>query len=182
MLRSLLIATFCFAALPTASADVARYRCTGPTTGPIRIISDGNTCRGFVAGTKQHLFSRMASGTVLASKDGKTVILVEDYLPGTVDTKRKVVTTNIDSEAIDNPTVLQIWRDGVRVAFYDIARLAGDVTTLQRSISHVRWIAELPTDLDGARFSIVTTSNRRITFDTKTGKIVDEQDVAAKRP
>ncbi len=128
------------------------------------------------------MFSRMASGTVLASKDGKTVILVEDYLSGTVDARRKVVTTDIDSEAIDNPTVLQIWRDGVRVAFYDIARLARDVTTLQRSISHVRWVAELPTDLDGARFSIVTTSNRRVTFDTRTGKIVDEQDGAAKRP
>ena len=120
-----------------ASADFNHYTCAGPKTGPVRVIVDDNACRGFVVGTTQHLFSRMTSGTLLASKDGKTVVLIEDYLSGLIDTRRKIIETDIDTERIENPTVLQIWRDGVRVGFFDIARLTKDVTKLHQSTSHV---------------------------------------------
>lgn len=180
--RSLLLAVAILSAA-RAHADAVRYRCNGPATGPVRVITDDtHVCRGFTINKKQTLFSRLASGTLLTSRDGKTVVLIEDYLSGSVDTKRKIVETDIDSEVIENPTVLQIWHDGHRVAFFDIARLTKDVTKLEQSISHVRWVAELPPTVDGAQFTLVTTSGRKITFDAKKGTIVDETDVPTKRP
>ncbi len=181
MSRLLVIAGLLFSLHASARADFVRYHCHGPTSGSIRVIAD-DACRGFFAGKKQHMFSRIVSGTLLASKDGKTVVLIEDYLSGSVDAKRKVVTADIDSEQIDNPTVVQIWRDGARVAFYDIARLAKDVTKLEESTSHVQWVAALPTSVDGPTFTLTTTSGRRITFDAKTGAITGEEDAPAKRP
>ncbi len=173
--RSLLLAGLCLVSLHTtrASADIVRYRCTGPTAGPVRVVVEDTTCRGFTVGGKQQLFSRMASGTLLASQDGKTVVLIEDHLSGVVSGASIVI--DLDREKIINPVVVQIWREGTRVAAYDVARLVNNVKKVASSVSHVRWVASLPADVDGAQFAIVTTSGRSITFDTKTGAITDER-------
>ena len=182
LLRSLLVSLFL---LPTslAAADFDASRCTGPTAGNVRVITDsddGKACVGFVAGGKEVRFSRMISGTLIASKDGKTIAMVEDYLSGHLEGGKIVAL--VGGEQIVNPTVLQIWHDGKRRGMYDIARLLKDVTKVEQSVSHVRWVATLPASVDG-RFALVTTSGREIMFDGKTGKIVDERDVPVpKRP
>ena len=175
--RSLLLAGLCLVSLHAAraSADLVRYRCTGPTTGSVRVVVEDGTCRGFTVSGKQQLFARMVSGTLLASQDGKTVVLIEDYLSATVDGTS--IVTDIDRKRIVNPVVVQIWRNGTRVGAHDIARLVRDVTKVEQSISHVRWVASLPANVDGAQFTLVTTSGRRITFDSKTGAIIEERAV-----
>ena len=176
LLRSFLVSLFL---LPTslAAADSDASRCTGPTKGPVRVIRDepdGNACVGFVAAGKEHHFSRMISGTLLVSKDTKTVVAIEDYLPANLENKE--IVAFVDGEKIANPRVLQIWYGGKRVRQYDVNRLVKDATKVEESISHVRWVAQLPTSIE-ATFKLITTSGREITFDSKTGEILTELQV-----
>jgi hypothetical protein len=157
----------------TAYADFSHYLCTGPTTGDVRAISDDSACRGFRIGKREVLFSRIASGHLLVSKDGHTAVMIEDYLPGRIH--GKTVEAEYDLDTITNPTVHVVYRDGKRVACHDIAKLAGDVTKLSESISHVKWIATMPDVLDNKRFQITTTSKRELVFDTVTGALVEER-------
>jgi hypothetical protein len=49
MFRSLLI-SLCLVSASHAMADTVAYRCTGPTTGAVRVLDhDGDACLGFVA-------------------------------------------------------------------------------------------------------------------------------------
>ena len=164
LLRSFLVSLFL---LPTslAAADSDASRCTGPTKGTVRVIldtSDGNACVGFVAAGKEHHFSRMIRSSV-GLQVSKAVAFV-------------------DGEKIANPRVLQIWHGGKRVRQYDVNRLVKDTTKVEESISHVRWVAQLPTSIE-ATFKLITTSGREITFDSKTGEILTELQVPVpKRP
>jgi hypothetical protein len=142
----------------------------------VHVIGDGDVCRGFRIGKREILFSRFASGHLLVSRDGHTVVMLEDYLPGRVE--NGTVEALYDLDTITNPTVLVVYRDGKRVAFYDIAKLAHDVTKLARSISHVRWVAAMPDVLDNHQFQITTTSKRELVFDTVTGALVEQRDAA----
>jgi hypothetical protein len=176
LLRSFLVSLFL---LPSslAAADSEAYRCTGPTTGPVRVIAgseDGNGCLGFVDGGKEHRFSRMISGTLLVASDGKTIVMIEDYL--SANRAGGAIVALVGGEQIVNPVVLQIWHDGKRRGMYDVARLVKDVSKVEESISHVRWVAKLPSSI-GATFTFVTTSGRELTFDSKTGNLVGERDV-----
>lgn len=174
LLRSVLV-SLCLLPGSFAAADLVAVRCNGPRTGNVRVITDdGSACRGFSTAGKEYRFARFVSGTLLVSKDDRTIVLVEDYLLGSVEGSAIVAT--VDGERIVNPTVVQIWRDGKRVGMYDIARLVKDVRKVESTISHVRWVAQLSTSVD-AQISLVTTSGRAITFDSKTGKLVDETDV-----
>ncbi len=182
LLRSLLVSLLL---LPTslAAADFDASRCTGPTAGSVRVIADtadGHACTGFIATGKTVRFSRMISGTLLVSKDSKTIAMIEDYLPANLEGGASVAL--VGGEKITNPTVVQIWRDGKRVGMYDVARLVKDVNKVSESISHVRWVMQLPKTFDGT-LTLTTTSGREITFDGTSGKIVDERDVPVpKRP
>ncbi len=174
LLRSLLV-SLCLLPTSLAAADLVATRCNGPRAGNVRVITDdGSACRGFSTAGKEHRFARFVSGTLLVSKDDRTIVLVEDYLLGSVEGSAIVAT--VDGERIINPTVVQIWRDGNRVATYDIAHLVKDVKKVRETISHVRWVAQLPTSVDD-RFTLITTSGRELTFDAKSGKLVDETDV-----
>lgn len=176
MLRLFLLCSLASSSL--AAADDTAYRCTGPTSGPVRVIPDsGGGCRGFTVAKKSQYFTRMTSGTLLASTDGRTVVLVEDYLSANVE--KGTVIALVDAEQIINPVVLQIWRDGKRVAYYDIKRLVQDVHKVRESISHVDWVDTMPAVIE-AKFTLVTTTGRELTFDGATGKIVDERAVTPK--
>lgn len=176
MLRLVLLCSLASSSL--AAADDVASRCTGPTSGPVRAIPDPEGgCRGFTAGKKSEYFTRLVSGTVLASADGRTVVAIEDYLSANVE--GQAVVALVGGEQIINPVVLQIWRDGKRVGRYDIKRLVQDVHKVRESISHVAWVATMPTSIE-ARFTLVTTTGRELVFDSATGKIIDERAVPVK--
>lgn len=156
-----------------ARADSVGARCTTPAKSSVTVIEQGSTCRGFIHGKQFVLFDRMVSGTVLSSTDGRTVVVIEDYLPANIE--KKQVVALIGWETIVNPSVMWVYRDGGRMAVYDIERLVKDVTKLQESISHVDWVGALPTSLDGKTFTLTTTSGRTIVFETATGTIRSEE-------
>lgn len=177
MIRALL-ACLCLGSSSLAAADIAGVHCMGPKSGPVRVLEDDDgACRGFSIAGKEQYFTRMASGTLLVSKDSRTIVLVEDYVHGSID--GSAIVTLVGNERIVNPTVVYIWRDGKRMGMYDVARLVKDVQKVSSSISHVDWVAQLPKTVDGPKFSLTTTSGREITFDVKSGNIVDERDVPA---
>jgi hypothetical protein len=174
-LVTLLVSTLCL--LPKAShADFSPYKCDGPAKGPVRAITYDGACHGFKSGDKTVLFARIASGTLRASKDGRTVVMIEDYLPGQVRDGKQVEAL-YDVDLVLDPKVLVVYRDGKRVAMYDLARLVKHLDKVQHSTSHIRWVESLPDELGADRFTLTTVTQRRIVFDTKTGKIlIDQQD------
>jgi hypothetical protein len=123
------------------------------------------------------LFSRIASGHLLASKDGRTVVMLEDYLPGHVNGTS--VEAHYDLDVVINPHVLVIYRDGKRVAAYDIATLVKNLDQVQQSISHIRWVAQLPPEIGDKQFTLVTTSKRELVFDSRTGAILAEREASS---
>jgi hypothetical protein len=155
-----------------ARADVAAAKCVAADK-VVKPIVLGASCQGFRTGTTEVRFSRIASGTLVASKDGRTVVMIEDYLSGRETNSQ--IEALYDLDVVVNPKVVHVYRDGKRVAFYDIARLVKDVHKVQMSTSHVRWVASMPTAITGASFEIKTVNNRRITFDSTTGAILDEK-------
>lgn len=156
-----------------AHADLVGARCTIPAKSSVTVIQQGSTCRGYLHDTQLVLFDRKVSGTVLSSKDRRTVVVIEDYLPAVVE--KKQVSALIGWETIVNPTVMWVYRDGGLVAAYDIERLVKDVTKVKQSISHVDWVGALPTSLDAKTFTLTTTSGRSIVFATATGTIRSEE-------
>lgn len=160
----------------TARADLVAYKCDGPDKGPVRVIRNGSACQGFETGGKQVLFSRIASGHLIVSKDGRTVVMVEDYLYGRVK-DGKSVEAFYDLDVVIDPRVLIVYRDGKRVAAYDLARLVKHLDRVAHSISHVRWVESLPSVIDGDRFTITTVTKRRIVIDTRNGGILEEEDM-----
>ena len=176
LFRSILVASFLTLSAQPSHADLVSVKCDGPTRGPVRVIKHGSACQGFTVGDKSIRFSRLASGHLLASKDGRTVVMIEDYLPARVK-DGKTVEALYDIDIVLDPRVLVIYRDGKRVAFYDLARLVKHLDRVEHSISHIRWVAALPPSLDGDRFTLTTTTKRELVFDTRTGKLVEERDV-----
>jgi hypothetical protein len=172
MFRSFAFTLVCILSASPAAADFARYQCRAQ--GPVKVITHGSTCRGFHADKKEVMFPRIASGTLVSSKDGRTVVMIEDYLSGTIT--KAGIEADYDLEVIVNPRVLHVYRDGVRVAAHDIARLVKDVDKVGQSISHIRWVETMPSEIGEKSFEITTTTKRRITFDSKTGAILAEVD------
>jgi hypothetical protein len=174
MFKRLLFAVLLF--IPaTSRADFAAYKCIGPKSGPVRVTADNSgACTGFATRDKNVTFSRIASGTLVAAKDGRTVVMVEDYVHGRI--KDGKLTAIYDKDVVVDPPVLAVYRDGKRVAAYDLATLVGKLDRVKQSISHVHWIDTLPT-FDGNRITLTTVA-KRIVLDAKTGKLLEQEETS----
>jgi hypothetical protein len=161
-------------ALSTAAADMVAHHCTGPTQGRVQVIKQGNACTGYrveQAGRKplQVDFDFTGSGTLLASRDGRTVVMIQSYLYGRIDHSGDIVEF-VGAAEIKHPKVVYVYRDGRLVASHAIDDLLARKELVGQTTSHVRWVRAAPTRI-GKTFTLTTSSYRTITFDAKTGAI-----------
>lgn len=167
--------------IPSSHADESAHYCQGPTSGPVSVIHDGATCSGYqVADAKGGApklvdFDFKGSGRLLASSDGRTVVMLQSHLYGRVTKAAKVVEFVGPAEK-KNPVVLYVYRDGKKVASHRIHDLAKRPALLSQSVSHVRWLSTLPKGLDAQSFSLTTSSHRTLSFDTTSGALLKQED------
>jgi hypothetical protein len=163
-------------AAPPAAADVAARTCRGPDAGPVRVIADDEgACIGFVrraadGGELRVDLGRRASGVLLASPSGRTVVMVDSYLYASVDRHGRVAT--VEARPVENPTVVAIYRDGALVAAHGIHDLLGRRPRIERSVSHIRWTGELPGAIGDRRFTLPLLAGERLVFDAATGRVL----------
>ena len=180
-LRLLIIPLMLAAAPRSASADFSQYSCHTPATQSIEAIIDDNACVGYhvkaadgsIAKTVRFPFK--GSGKLIASADGRTVVMLQSYLPGHADPKGNIVEED-GATSTKNPIGIHVFRDGVSIATHRVGDLVLRKHLVSSSISHVRWIREAPDTLGSDTFVIATTSYRVVTFDTKTGAIRRKRD------
>jgi hypothetical protein len=164
-----------------ARADFSAFVCTRPAGGAVEVLTKDNACVGYryrePGGTRRQVdFGFRGSGELVASRDGRTVVMIQSYLLGGVDEAGDVVELVGASER-KNPVGVYVFRDGRLVASHRIHDLLVRRKLVRLSVSHVGWVREVPTVIDD-RFTITTTSFRAITFDGKTGRIVRQSDAA----
>ena len=179
MLKHLPLAASVLVAITTAAAparaDVAATICRGPTSGTVRVIDDGSACTGYVRraadGSETRVeFGRRASGQLLASASGRTVVMIDSYLYAAFGRDGRI--TTIGGHPVANPPVVIIYRDGKLVAAHRIHDLLGRRPRVKKSISHIRWAGELPASISDQRFTLRTESGKVLTFDSATGQVV----------
>lgn len=162
-----------------ARADFSKYNCEGPSTGPVKaIVDEGNSCGGYrQADGKTVRFNFKGSGKLIASADGRTVVMVQSYLPGRLDWKAgEIYGDEGERSESKNPIAIRIYRDGALVATHRVHELLHRPRLASQSVSHVGWVRWMPEQISGATFSITTTSFRDLTFNAETGQLVNAND------
>jgi hypothetical protein len=177
ILKSTLFVIASWFALSTASADTVAHYCTGPSSGPVEAIRPVNACTGYrVRGTSiQVSFPYTGSGSLVASADGRTVVMIQSYLYGSVDDVTGEIVELVGATEVKNPVGVYVYRDGKLVASHAIDDLVARKKLVGESISHVQWVRSAPKTI-GATFTITTSDFRTITFDGKTGAIAKQED------
>jgi hypothetical protein len=164
--------------LPLQSqADVVAHVCHGPKKGPVRAIVEQGVCAGYRHddGT-QVRFPFKGSGSMIASADGRTVLMIQSYLSGQFDRRTGEIVGDEGQGDRKNPNGLYVYRDGVLVATHRIHELVQRRYLVQNSVSHFSWVRWAPEQISGPTFSITTTSFRDLAFDTATGKLLAAND------
>jgi hypothetical protein len=134
----------------------------------IKPILTHGACAGFIAhDASGREVNRVAggydvSGSIFASPDGRSVVLVQHY-PELGDD-------------VDKKDALIVFRDGKRIARYAIADVVQRMELTSESISHLDWTDDLPRSLVlGKTFRLTTTSQRLLTLDVAKGTL-DQRD------
>jgi hypothetical protein len=162
-----------------AAADMVPFRCDGPGEGPVTVLpGKGGTCGGFSAHGATVRFDYPASGRIIASADGRTVVMVQSYLYGTVDRDQQVIGFEGGREVAD-PIAVYVYRDAALVASHRFSELLDRRWILNPSVSHLSWVREAPPSITGQTFDLITSTFEKITFDTRTGAVHKRGDSAA---
>jgi hypothetical protein len=151
-------------ATATANADDAAPVCEAARN--VTPITSKGLCVGFIAhdaGGKE--VSRVAtgyaiSGRILASADGRSVVMIHDAPTGTLDGKDALV----------------FFRDGKRVVTYTMQDVIVRMSLVTARQSRTIWIAGTAPALElGATLQLTTTSQRKLVFDVTTGKLISAE-------
>lgn len=145
-----------------ARGDSVGYACGGPRN--VQPITRHGACVGFIArdaaGKEVQRVDRGlgVSGTLLATPDGKTVAMLQDY-------------PFADGAFASLPALL-FFQGGRVIARYTMTDLVLRMNLVTRSTSHYQWVAPgSRKDLAlGETFELTTTSQRKYSFDVSTGK------------
>jgi hypothetical protein len=167
---------------PPARADMVARHCDGPERGPVAAIVKGNACAGYrVARTSQPprtvRFDFAGSGKLIASADGRTVVMIQSYLYGGIDATGDIVEL-VGAAEHKNPIAVHVYRDGKRIAQHRIHDLINRQVPIRKSVSHVHWLGSAPTVLGDKAFSIMT-SRGTLTFSSVTGRLVKVESLPA---
>ena len=162
-----------------AFADFAAYQCLSEKSGAVTASAKNGWCDGYRATvngkTTAVKFDFVGSGRLVASDDGRTVVMIQSYLHGGSDKSGNIVEYR-GKKSIANPIAVYVYRDGKRIATHRIHQLLKRKKLASTSISHVNWVRSAPATISGDDFTITTSSYRTITFNTKTGAIEKEGD------
>ena len=149
----------------TARADSVAYSCSAADN--VKPIEKSGACIGFVANdAKGKEVQRvtglpMISGSIHASADGSTVMVVHGY--------------PLQARDFDSVPAVIVFRGNKEVARYTMKQLIERMELISMSVSHVSWIAEGPPRvLTGKTASLTTSSQRVHTFDLATGAKTSE--------
>jgi len=168
---------------PSASADIAGYLCRGGKAGgfTVKPIQQprGGACIGFeVRDQKNRLVRRVdkaywGSGRLLISTDGRRVNFIQDYYYGIVDKKGRFFQYGRrPAWAPKGIEGLVLFKDGRRLAGYQMQSLVVRSGMVSSSVSHLFWVRR-SSPLKGplpAIFELTTSSLRSHRFDTNNGK------------
>ncbi|MBP6630367.1 MAG: hypothetical protein KA297_13105 [Kofleriaceae bacterium] len=176
----LAVALAALASPAVAHADFMAYQCQGPTTGPVVAVpGKAGACVGFkrnrTGRTRVITFDHARSGVLLASPDGRTVVMVQSYLYGTRKADGTLVEFDGAGAERPDPVVLEVFRDGKRLAQHRLGALLARPHLADLTISHVRWVDGEPR-LDNTSLELTTTSYRTLTFSTRTGALTGAVD------
>jgi hypothetical protein len=159
-------------AASNARADYTAHICRAPKTGPVKALVRDNACVGYEVRGKRVRFSYPGSGQLIASSDGRTVVMLQSYLPGGINAKGEI--EQCCAPTVTNPVGVHIYRDGKEVAAHRMNDLIARKRLLKQSTSHVIWVRRARITKD--RFTIATTDFRSLRFDIRSGKLLRAED------
>jgi hypothetical protein len=178
----LAIALVALASPSVAHADIKAFRCEGPRTGPVAAVANkADACVGFTRDrtgpTRVITFEHPRSGVLLASPDGRTVVMVQSYLYGTrTDDGTLVEFSGVAGQPRrPDPVVLEVFRDDKRLAQHRLGALLARPHLAELTTSHLRWVVGEPRRDDDS-LELTTTSFRTLTFSTHTGALTSAAD------
>lgn len=168
---SLLVISLLLGALASdADADLSAHYCQGPSDGPVAAIIEDNVCVGYESDGKRVDFDFKGSGQLMASADGRTVVMLQSYLYGRIDEDGDIVEF-AGSTDHKNPVAIFVYRDGKLVASHSIDTFIERAALVRQSVSHVRWMKDAAFTAKGDRLRVVTSSYRSIEIDVRSGQI-----------
>ncbi len=152
---------------PSARADDVLHSCQGaPNVQP---IVKGGACVGFVASDANgREVQRVASGvflsgTILASADGRSVVMLHSHPTSSGDFATK--------------DAVLVFRDSKQIAKHSMKDVIGRMELVSMSTSHYRWLANAPRTLVlGDTLVLKTYSQRNVELDVATGKLASAAD------
>lgn len=159
--------------------------CEDKTHGVVKVLIKDNACTGFIERERTDhsstiSFGMRISGTVLASRDERTVVAIQNHLSGSID-ENGVFETDNDSE--HDPYVVLIYRDGQRIGAYRLTEILHRPRMVRSSKScghrsvdicpRVHWLLHYGgfEQSEGRKLTLHTTSLRQVTLNLQNGKI-----------
>ncbi len=175
---------FCFLLFPIflsgnpAHADFVAAKCVGPKSGPVAALrlDRSHACVGYQSTRSGRStlvgFPFAISGEVIASADGRSVVVLHSYISGHRDFKTKKIYGTGRTGLEENPEVIFFYRDDKLVASYRI----NEITLgkgIRPSTSHITWLKRAPRQLQGETLPLTLLSGRTISFLLASGLVVD---------
>jgi hypothetical protein len=153
-----------FVLLATATANADESACEAARN--VTPITSKGLCAGFIAhDASGKEVNRVAngyaiSGRILASADGRSVVMIHDAPTGSLDGKDALV----------------FFRDGKRVATHAMRDVIVRMSLVTARESKTVWIAGTAPAFElGATLELTTTSLRKLVFDVATGKQISAE-------
>lgn len=104
-----------------------------------------------------------SSMSVLVGYDGKHLVMIDDFS---------------ESNAEEDPEVLQFFLDGKKIKSYKLSDLLGNTQNVVRSVSHFMWLANVffpKITFNRSILSFTTLELTKFTFDINTGEIIEKR-------
>ncbi len=162
-----------------AHADLSKYSCHALGGSAVVPLIEQNACVGYkqldASGiTKRTVkFPFMGSGRMVSSEDGRSVIMLQSYMPGVIDKNGDV---SADVTPNKNPVAIWVYRDGQKIKTHRLLSLIARKKLIRQSISHLNWLRKDPSGISSDTLVIHTTDFREVTINTKTGAFVSRID------
>ncbi len=168
----------------TSSADLVAYICRNAENSPNLLpLKNVAGCWEFSVKTSdgKTVSSKLkfrGSGAWVASKDGRSVVFIQDWPYAGITDDGRIVDFGAEEKG-KKAVGLVFFRDGHEVASYTLDDILKRSHLLGPTASHVRWLVNANKVFEepiGKHLEIITQSRRVLKFDVQTGKLLSEDD------